>query len=146
MISKFKKIMPIYKYNRRQKITTIIIIIIVILIAYLVFGFGRYKLLAIASGSMTGTINKGDAIIIDKRKKEYKVKDIIAFAGEGKIIVHRITRVIKNDGNIYYKTKGDFNKKEDDFYVKSKLVIGQEKFRIPFFGIPSVTVNELING
>ena len=146
MISKFKKIMPIYKYNKRQKITTIIIIIIVILLAYLVFGFGRYKLLAIASGSMTGTINKGDAIIIDKRKKEYKVKDIIAFAGGDKIIVHRITRVIKKDGNTYYKTKGDFNKKEDDFYVNSKLVIGQEKIRIPFFGIPSVTVNELING
>ena len=126
------------------RVISIIIIVNVILLTYLVFGFGRYSMLAIASGSMTGTINKGDAIIIDKRKKEYKVKDIIAFAGEGKIIVHRITRVIKNDGNIYYKTKGDFNKKEDDFYVKSKLVIGQEKFRIPLLGIPSVTVNELL--
>jgi len=46
---------------------------------------------------MSNTINKGDAIIIDKRKKEYKVKDIIAFSRGGKIIVHRITRVIKKD-------------------------------------------------
>ena len=126
------------------RVISIIIIVNVILLTYLVFGFGRYSMLAIASGSMTGTINKGDAIIIDKRKKEYKVNDIVAFAVKGKIIVHRITRVIKNNGSIYYKTKGDFNKKEDDFYVKSKLVIGQEKFRIPLLGIPSVTVNELL--
>ena len=142
--------MPVYKYNNRNytmyRVISIIIIVNVILLTYLVFGFGRYSMLAIASGSMTGTINKGDAIIIDKRKKEYKVNDIVAFAVKGKIIVHRITRVIKNNGSIYYKTKGDFNKKEDDFYVNSKLVIGQEKIRIPFFGIPSVTVNELING
>ena len=127
-----------------QKVITIISIVNVILLAYLVLDFGRYGILAIASSSMTSTINKGDAIIIDKREKEYKVKDIIAFAGGDKVIVHRITRVIKKDGNIYYKTKGDFNKKEDDFLVNSKLVIGQEKFRILFLGIPAVTINELL--
>lgn len=70
---------------------------------------------------------------------EYKRKNISI----DRKIVKSVTSKIDNR-NIYYKTKGDYNEKEDDFLVNSKLVIGQEKFRILFLEIPSVTINELL--
>lgn len=133
------------KYTYIQRTVSISLIIILLVLVYLVGGFGRFSALAIGSKSMTGAINKGDVIIIDKKKKEYKKKDIIAFSQDGEVIVHRIVDITKKDNKIYYQTKGDANNGEDPWLVDTKSVIGQEKVRILFFGLPTVALSELIH-
>lgn len=132
------------KNSNIQKVFSIILLIILGCIVYLVSNFGRFYALAIGSGSMTGTINKGDVIIIDKKKKEYKKNDIIAFTQNGEIIVHRIIKVNKKENKKFYKTKGDANNGEDAWEVDEKDIVGQKKLRIPFLGLPTVALSELI--
>lgn len=72
-----------------------------------VFG---YSVLVIATPSMSGAIETGDAIII-KRAAAYEVGDVITYfpAGESFSVTHRIVRT---DGDKFY-TKGDANPSED---------------------------------
>lgn len=132
------------KFSNIQKMFTVSLLFLLILIVYLVGGFGRFMALAIGSESMTGAINKGDVIIIDKKKKEYKKKDIIAFSQNGEIIVHRVIDIVEKDDGVYYQTKGDANNGEDPWLVDDKVIVGQEKFRILFLGLPTVALSELI--
>ena len=75
------------------KIITIGSFIFIFLLIYLVSGYGRFHIMSIGSQSMQYRINKGDAVIIDTKKQDYKEKDIIAFKMDGKIIVHRIFKI-----------------------------------------------------
>ncbi len=127
-----------------QSAFSIILLVMLAGIVYLVSNFGRFYALAIGSESMTGAINKGDVIIIDKKKKEYKENDIIAFTQDGETIVHRIIKVDKKDNKVYYKTKGDANNGEDSWVVSEDSIVGQEKIRILFMGLPTVALSELI--
>ena len=106
----------------------------------------RYGMLSIGSGSMTGTINKGDAVIyeaIDKKKMPEK-GDILVFRKEGRVIVHRIIKVVKvSKTEIVYYTKGDANKTEDGYPILEKDIIGIVKKRVKYIGMPSVALHEL---
>lgn len=133
------------KYKKLQDIITILLFVILGITIYLVGNFGRYTILAIGSGSMSKTINKGDSVIIDKRKKEYKKNDIIAFQKDGKMVVHRIVKVIKDKKGIHYQTKGDANNDVDAWIVEPTNIFGEEKFRLMFIGWPTVALSETIN-
>lgn len=108
----------------------------------------KYGMLAIGSGSMTGTIDKGDAVIyetIDKNKNKIPKKgDIMVFRKENRIIVHRVIRVesVNKTEKIYY-TKGDANKTEDGYPIEIKQIVGVVKNRIKYIGLPSVALYEL---
>ena len=54
-----------------------------------------YGMLVIGSGSMTGTLDKGDAIIFraSNNIKEVKKGDIILFGSGDKVIVHRVVNI-----------------------------------------------------
>ena len=127
-----------------QSVVLTFLIVIILTMTYLTSGMFRFSSLAIGSGSMTGTINKGDIVIIDKEKFNPKKGDIIAFQEDGKIIIHRVVRVIdKKEG--MYKTKGDFNKNEDSWVVKKENIVGKVRKRIVFLGWPTVKLSELIS-
>ena len=103
----------------------------------------KYCMLVIGSGSMTGTINKGDAIIFEKyENQKLEVGDIIVFQMKDKVTIHRIVKILDDVNEIKYVTKGDANIQEDDGYVKENLIIGIEKIKIPYMGIPSVWLKE----
>ena len=104
--------------------------------------------LVIGSGSMTGTIDKGDIIVYERYGKNESVKtgDIIIFRSDDLKIVHRvIDQKLMGEETRYY-TKGDANQKQDDGYRTSKDVIGQVKFKIPYIGYLTLWVNNLIGG
>ena len=51
----------------------------------------RYGTLVIGTGSMTGTINKGDIIIYERyEKEELEIGEIIVFKTENVFVIHRI--------------------------------------------------------
>ena len=93
-----------------------------------VFG---YSLLVIATPSMSGAIETGDAIII-QRADSYEVGDVITYfpAEADYSVTHRIVRA---DGEKFY-TKGDANPSEDPDPVFAEQIAGRVTKIIPKVG------------
>lgn len=130
--------------DRIQKATNIILFTLLIFLIYLVSDIGRYTVIAIGSGSMNGTINKGDVVLLDKKPKIYKEGDIIAFEQDGVVVVHRIVSVNEEDGIYTYKTKGDANKTMDQWEVKTSSVVGHYLGRGLYIGWPTIILSEYL--
>lgn len=116
------------------------LLVIAIIIICMIMGIGPIKLIGIESPSMTPSIKKGDAVIIDKtyNKDKLKVNDIIAYIDkEDKIIVHRIININK-DGT--FITKGDLNNTSDREYVKKDQIQGKVILTIPYIAYPSIVL------
>ena len=133
------------KQKRRDIITTIILCIVVILIVMLISCKFRFGVLTIGSGSMTGTINKGDMILYERYEEDEQIKtgDIIVFTSEDLRVVHRVVDQRDLGEEIRYYTKGDANEQEDEGYRIRKDVIGKVKFRIPYIGYLTLWVNNI---
>jgi len=96
-----------------------------------------YQVKAVLSGSMEPTFQTGSIISIKlgTNHSTYQKGDIITFRMEEKIITHRIMDVIKENGQAWYKTKGDNNDAQDLWTVSSQDVVGKYTgFTIPYFG------------
>ena len=123
-----------------------IILILIILVA-LVSGLFKYKLIAIGSESMTPTIKKGDAVVIQKISEEEFLRleegNIIAFKQDGRIIVHRINKITLQQDSIKIITKGDANKEEDNYEITYDNLEGIINLKIPYIGLPTIWVKEL---
>lgn len=136
----------VLKVKSKIGISSIIILILVIIMAGLISCEFRYGILTIGSGSMTGTLNKGDIAFVEKfNGQELEIGDIIIFKRGKRNIVHRITQVgIFNDEYVYI-TKGDKNKVEDNGYVYQKDIQGIVHYRIKYIGYPSIWIRNLFN-
>lgn len=93
-----------------------------------VFG---YSVLIVASPSMTGAIEAGDAIII-KKSDSYAVGDVITYfpADENFSVTHRIVRM---EGDKFY-TKGDANQSEDPDPVLIEQIAGKVAVKLDKVG------------
>lgn len=133
------------------KIFTIILAIFSLILIALTSGLFKYYFLTIGSGSMRDKIDIGDVIIVKKldtkELNQLNIGDILVFKMENKIIVHRIVEIKKdNYGSLLFKTKGDANNDNDNWYVTEKAVIGTTNHLIPYVGLPSVWLYEFIEG
>ena len=134
------------EYKKRRYGWLIISSMIVIILVYFTSGYFQYWAIAVASGSMSPKINKGDVVIINKIGNDYdriKINDVIAFRFSNVTIVHRVINKIKVNNKYYFYTKGDANNHEDNFTVEEDMIIGTISTRIPYIGIPTVWLNEL---
>lgn len=93
-----------------------------------VFG---YSVLIVASPSMTGAIEAGDAIII-KKSDSYAVGDVITYfpADENFSVTHRMVRM---EGDKFY-TKGDANQSEDPDPVLIEQIAGKVAVKLDKVG------------
>lgn len=130
-------------YNKKNFSSLIIPSLIVVVIVYFTSGYFKYYAIAIASGSMSDVINKGDVVVVEKTDKydTLKEKDVIAFKYNGVIVVHRIIDITRYDGKYYYYTKGDANPMPDNYAVEEEMIVGKIKLTIPFLGLPTVWIN-----
>lgn len=76
-----------------------------------------YTYFVVASGSMSGTIEVNDIIVIDIGA-DYKENDVVTFIDDGSFITHRVVS-IEGDRVI---TKGDVNKVNDDPINKNDII------------------------
>ena len=132
--------------NKTRKIGTTVAAVLSVLVVCLVSNKFKYGILVIATGSMTGTINKGDAIIFEQYdKKPLEAGTVIVFQKENKEIVHRIVNIKMENNEYVYKTKGDANQQEDDFNVYTEDIRGIAKLKIPSLGLPTLWFRNLFN-
>ena len=90
-----------------------------------VFG---YSIFEVATGSMHGSIEIGDAVLV-KINSDYDVNDIITYQNGDDFITHRV--ITKQDG--YVITKGDANNVNDN-PIDNKLILGKVVKILPKLG------------
>ena len=95
--------------------------------------------LIVLTDSMYPEISSGDLIICHQEEPtDIQEGDIISFfdpAGNGtSIVTHRVIEVVEENGEISYKTKGDFNNTEDKLAVPADNLVGVYSMRIPALG------------
>lgn len=139
--------------KKNNYIGLIIPLTLTIILVYFVSGYFKHTVVAIVSGSMHPVFDRGDIVVVEQVKDKYKNKNIIqngkiiAFkTSTGRIVVHRIIKEVKDKENIYYFTKGDFNKDIDDNIVEPKDIIGVVKTKIKYIGFPTVWLSEIWEG
>ena len=96
---------------------------------------GGYLPLIVLTDSMYPAIESGDLIICHTAEaEEIKVDDVISFfdpAGNGtSIVTHRVLEVVEENGEIKFRTKGDYNNTEDKMLVPGDSLVGVYKSRI----------------
>lgn len=132
----------------KKSIRVFIVVFTVCFIAA-ISGFFKYYLVVVGSGSMTPTIEKGDAVMVKKLDsgeiKQLSVGDTLVFRNSGVVLVHRITKIVDTSKGRKFRTKGDYNNAEDTFVTPEEYVIGTVAFKVPKIGIPTVWLRELAN-
>lgn len=147
---KFNTIYATNKFNHleRKKLSKLainsFIITAVFIVVGLVSGAFNYYAMAIGSASMYPKIKKGDAVIIEKYKKNSKLEKgtTIVYHHDKKTIVHRIDTITTKNNKVIIKTKGDNNKQADTWIVAPSDIVGIVKLKIPLIGWPSVWISE----
>lgn len=137
------------RYTKKKLTLYSVITFSLLVIVMLTSGMFKYQALAIGSNSMAKEIEIGDVVIVRKTKQSeivnIKKGTILVYNHDKKIIVHRIVKVINNNGNISFITKGDNNNANDSWTVSSNDVIGTTRFKIKYIGMPTVMLNDLLN-
>lgn len=95
-----------------------------------VFG---YSALTVKTGSMSGTIEIGDLIII-KDTGEYEIGDVVTFLHEGETVptTHRIISMVDNG---LFITRGDANNVQDALPVSKDIILGEVVKVLPEVGL-----------
>ena len=135
-------------YNDRKKnilsITTVLIVMSLI-IALISCRF-RYGIIVVGSGSMTGSINKGDAVVFEQYHNEpLKEGEVIIFKNINVDTVHRIVSIENINGVYRYYTKGDANQENDDGYRTKEDIKGIIRLKIPYIGYPTLWVRDIFD-
>ena len=92
------------------------------------FSFG---ILVIGSRSMTGTIDKGDAVVFEKHTdKSISIGQVIVFKNNDVKTIHRVVDIRRVNGVLRYYTKGDANEKMDVGYITDSDIYGTVLFKI----------------
>lgn len=80
----------------------------------------------VRGGSMRPFFNPGDIVIVEQSPPEkLKIGNVVLFASShGKDIIHRIIRISRNKGTLYFHTRGD-NKRYPDEEFSSEVLKGK---------------------
>lgn len=144
----FSKTIFVTPLNERKKniFGNAILLIITTLIIMLISCKFLYGILVVGSKSMTGALNKGDAVIYEEYKQQtIEEGQVIVFNYNGIKTIHRVVSIQKVNDSVRYYTKGDANKHNDDGYVTQDDIQGLVLLRIKYIGYPTIWIKELFS-
>lgn len=106
----------------------------------------KYGLVVVATESMTGEINKGDAIIYEEFDGQtIEEGQVIVFRKDNRLVIHRVIDIQRINGITRYYTKGDANDSPDDGYVIKSQIVGLTDIKISYIGYPTVWIREIFS-
>lgn len=133
-----------FRERKGRIVGTTLLIVISVLITMLVSCKFTYGAIVVGSGSMTGTINKGDVIIYEKyENQKIQQGDIIIFIYQNSQIIHRVIKTEIVNKEYRYYTKGDANQEIDNWYVTQKDIVGIFQLKVKYVGYPTIWVNDI---
>lgn len=133
-------------YRKRHYGPMIVSSILIIAMVYFTSGYFHYHAVAIASGSMSPRIHKGDVAVIEKmgdNYEDYTIGQVVAYKYDNIMVVHRLVNIVKDDGKYYFYSKGDANNSQDNYTITEDMMYGVVHYKIPYLGLPTVWLNEL---
>lgn len=141
-----KKRYALEKKNPFTVPITAISAIIMIALVMLISNQFRFGALVIATPSMTGELNVGDSVIYERYDDQIILEgQIIVFEQNDSMIVHRVAKIEKINGETRYYTKGDANDVMDAGYIKIGDVVGLIRAKVPYVGYPTLWMRDLFN-
>lgn len=121
--------------------TTVLLMISIVMLISCQFKFG---MLVIGSDSMTGEINKGDAVVYERLDGERpEVGEVVVFNKDGAKIVHRVVKIEHINNQTRYYTKGDANEEPDGGYITEADIVGITSFKIAYIGYPTLWMRDV---
>jgi signal peptidase len=134
------------KKSRLEKPITIIAVTIMLVVLMLISNQFQYGMYVIATDSMTGEINKGDAAIYERYDDQTIIEGQVIAYREGKsVIIHRVDDIQIINGTTRYYTKGDANGDRDTGYRTDGDIVGLVNFKIPYIGYPTIWLRSLFS-
>lgn len=129
-----KILQKILEYLSKILIFELIVLCILAFISTVVLhkdyvNIGGYTFFIVASGSMSGTVDVNDMVIV-KITDDFQAGDIVTYQADGYFVTHRIISINKDQ----IITKGDSNNTEDDPIGRDKI-IGKVVAIFPFMAI-----------
>ena len=122
------------------------LIVIAALLVMLISCQFKYGIIVVGSGSMTGTLNKGDAVIFEKYNgQEIEVGQVIIFDYNNIQTIHRVIDIQKVNGEYRYYTKGDANGRKDDDYRTVDDIHALVKLRVEYIGYPTLWIRDIFS-
>ncbi|MBQ7105188.1 MAG: signal peptidase I [Bacilli bacterium] len=141
--SKTSFVVP-YREKRKNIIGVTVLVVVMTLITMLISCRFRYGILVVGSDSMTGSINKGDAVIYDSYDNQnIKKEQVIVFEKNGVKLIHRVIDIVNINGEVRYYTKGDNNEERDAGYITDSNIIGLVELRVMYVGYPTIWIRNL---
>ena len=133
-----------YKDRTRNIVVTTVLMIVMCFVIALVSCRFEYGILVIGSGSMTGTIDRGDAVVYRQyHNNSISEGDIIIFYNKDVKTVHRVIKIENVNGEYRYFTKGDANQRMDDGYRTKDSIMGITNFKIKYIGYPTLWLRDI---
>lgn len=127
-----------------SKVLTVAVVIIMIGTVALISNQFRYGAYVIATGSMTGELNRGDVAIFERYEDQPLIEgQVIVFDEDGTIVIHRVVDIKIINGIARYHTKGDANENEDMGYRTDVDIVGLVNLKLPYFGYPTLWLRSL---
>ena len=124
-------------------VLAVVIMLVVLMLISNQFSIGLY---VIATDSMTGEINKGDAVLYERYDDQTILEGQVVAYKEGKsVIIHRVNDIQIINGASRYYTKGDANENADAGYRTDGDIVGLVNFKIPFIGYPTIWLRSLFD-
>lgn len=138
-----------YALERKSKLSTlfnVVTVAIMVGVVMLISCQFRFGMVVIATESMTGELNKGDAIIYERYEDQaIEEGQVIVFKKGKDKVVHRVVEIQNINGVTRYYTKGDANQDNDAGYITRSDIIGLTDYKIPYVGMPTLWVRELFS-
>ncbi len=140
------------KFKRATKRTSILTYVgtgltlaVMVSIVMLITCQFRFGLIVIATPSMQGELNIGDAVVYETFDEQIiQEGDIIIYSKtEDVMIVHRVVDIQRINGQTRYFTKGDANEDLDYGYVTESELQGVVLGKVPYIGHPSLWLRGL---
>ena len=132
--------------KKKEIVGNTILLVIAALLVMLISCQFRYGIIVVGSESMTGTLNKGDAVIFEKyTNQEIEEGQVIIFNYNDIQTIHRVVDIQKVNGEYRYYTKGDANKRDDEGYRTDDDIYALVRLRVKYIGYPTLWVRELFS-
>lgn len=135
-----------YSDRKKEVVGTTLLLVVITSLIMLISCQFRYGILVVGSRSMTGTLNKGDAVIFESYKEQEISKgQIIIFDYNGIQTIHRVIEIKEVNGEYQYYTKGDYNKEKDEGYITNNNINGLVRLKVKYIGYPTIWIRNLFS-
>ena len=142
-----KRKYALVKHSVLSYVASVLTVVIMVGVVMLVSCQFRFGALVIATESMTGELDRGDAVIFEQYDDQViEEGQVIVFKKGQTRTVHRVVDIERVNGVTRYYTKGDMNDSLDQGYITDSDIVGTAELKIPYVGFPTLWLRELFSG